>query len=287
MSPVTRIVLGSIAVVAVFAVGRLSAPATEIVSPGAHGRAPHGNAVADSEEHLEEHGGAFNAMHVGDADASAPLLAMVTVTFGPRANTSTYYASGFLIRNDVVATSAHVLPEQFSAEGDHIFVDCDGKRIAGTIVYLDRALEVLLIGASCGQTDVDVDTTPLDWDEPLVFAGYDFTFENDDERKRLERATPFTRPTSFIPGVNLGDDEERFEESARRVYREIRRRHLPEPLAIAGAMQRGNSGGPVYRRKNGDIVGMAIILDAAFNRTFIVPAVTIHMALQRAKLLNE
>jgi hypothetical protein len=225
------------------------------------------------------------AISVGEGPAYAPTLARITVMFGPR-DQDVWYASGSVILDDVVLTATHTLPRTFDKAKDHIFVDCGGQRIPGTLLYHDRGQEVMLIGASCGHANVELDTQPLDWDEKLVFAGFNFTFKESEAGKRLESAISFSRPTSFIPSANLGTDESRFEEPARRVYLEIRRRHLPEPFAITGAMVRGNSGGPVYRKATGGVVGIAIIMDTEYDRTFVVPAVTIQTALHQAGLLK-
>ncbi len=280
MSSTLKFIGGAMLLVGAFAAGRHLVPSAEAAPmPPA---VLYGNeAPTSSENPLRDDA----AISVGSKAPSKPVLAMITVLFGPRGKHA-YYASGVVIADDVVATATHVLPETFDAAADHIFVDCDGRRISGTLLYHDRGREVMLVGASCGQAGVRVDTTPLEWDEPLMLTGFDFAFAGTGERRRLASATPFAKPTSFIPGANLGNDERRFEEPARRVFREIRDRHLPEPLAITGAMRRGNSGGPVYRKTTGDIVGLAIIIDAEYDRTFMVPAVTIHEALRQTKLLE-
>ena len=75
-------------------------------------------------------------------------------------------------------------------------------------------------------------------------------------------------------------------ERAQDYYRQVVERGLPEPLGITGAMNLGNSGGPVYHRSDGSIVGMAIILDPSYNRTFIVPAISILEAIEEAGLAH-
>lgn len=273
MTPVTKFfVVGVAVLILVFATGRYLVPQERVVLPSEK----HSSLEAPPRMDVA-------AVSVGEQPSPAPTLARISIVFGRDDNI--WYASGFVVVDDVVLTATHALPRTFDRVKDHLFVDCDGQRIAGTLLYHDRGQEVMLIGASCGPANVELDTAPLDWDEKLVFAGYNFTFEEGDAPRQLKSATPFTRPTSFIPLANLGNDESRFEEAARRVYLEIRRQHLPEPFAITGAMVRGNSGGPVYRKTNGNIVGIAIIMDTEYDRTFVVPAVTIHTALRQAGLI--
>lgn len=282
MPSLTKLLFSAVLLAAVFAAGRLLAPNkpdVRAMSPVAP-RNETESASLDAPPLLD-----VAAISVGERDQPAPTLASISIEFGTHEK-NVWYASGFVVVDDVVLTATHALSQAFDAKKDHIFVDCKGQRVAGTLLYHDRGQEVMLIGASCGHADVEIDTAPLDWNDKLVFAGINFTFEDGDKPRQLKSAEPFARPTSYIPSVNLGNDENRFQEPARRVYLEIRQRNLPEPFAITGAMVQGNSGGPVYRKANGAIVGFGIIMDTEYDRTFVVPAVTIQAALRKAGLLK-
>lgn len=279
MPSMTRHLVSAAALVLVFAAGRHFAPKTQII------QAPPEAVTYGEEQPAPTNPRDDLLASVRYPGHAKPILAMITVISGSRGK-DLRYASGFVIMDDVVASATHALPENFDPNQDHLFVDCDGRRISGTLLYHDRGQDVMLIGASCGKTDLIVDTTPLDWNVPLVFAAYNFTFTDGDATRRLEKATPFARPTSFIPQANLGQNGEMFEEHARKVYAEIRRRNLPEPIAMTGTMVRGNSGGVIYRASDGNVVGLATIIDRQYNRMFVVPAATLHDALRKADLLK-
>ena len=55
---------------------------------------------------------------------------------------------------------------------------------------------------------------------------------------------------------------------------------------MTGTMVRGNSGGVIYRASDGNVVGLATIIDRQYNRMFVVPAATLHDALRKADLLK-
>lgn len=187
--------------------------------------------------------------------------------------------SGFVIDRDLVATTAHVIPQK---EYKSLMVACNNKRVAGRVVYLDRNRDVTFISAECGERKTELDHETPGVDDPLVISGYMFSF-NSEPGCLSTVAKQFVGNTSPIPSAKITREivDSASNELTRSVLAATLTGDIPPMSAISGAMMPGNSGSPVFRRENGIVVGIASVIDFKMNRTYMIRAESLQQALDK------
>lgn len=192
------------------------------------------------------------------------------------------FGSGFVVKDGVVATAAHVVENMDDAS---ITVFCNERKVEATIILSMPERDVALLAADCTGPLHSYYIGELDVDLMLVVSGYGF--ESDvTSAGIMTSGVQFHRMASPIPTARLttdkiSDDSDR---GAKAVVQRMEDAGSPLLLAITGSIDVGNSGSPVFT-KTGVIVGMAVIFDAGHNRTFIVPAESIFIAMLTADAL--
>lgn len=183
------------------------------------------------------------------------------------------FGTGFVVKNGVVATAAHVVEGSDSAR---ISVYCNEREVPATVIISMPERDVALLSADCTGPPLIYYLGKPDVDMMLIISGYDFDtrlmsvgFVTSVMQFHMQ-ASPI--PTARLTTDGIPDDEEDI--SAKELVRRMEDADSPPLLAITGSIDRGNSGSPVFTR-DGVIIGMVVIFDSGHNRTFIVPAESI------------
>lgn len=186
------------------------------------------------------------------------------------------YGSGFIVEDGVVATAAHVIDHE-NIIGITVF--CNEREVEGTVIVSMPERDVALLAADCTGAPATYDLAAPDVDMRLLISGYDF--ERDQSRGgSITAAVQFTSQTSPIPTAMLTSAKISDEQDggARELVEKMEAADSPPLIAIAGAIDPGNSGSPVFSF-TGEIVGMVVISDMGRNRSFFVPAESILIAM--------
>lgn len=184
------------------------------------------------------------------------------------------FGSGFLFRDGMVITAAHVVDRRSSEPP--ISVYCGGKRAEGKTVAFDDLRDVAVIKTDdCAASAIPFDTRKLDLDDELHESG----FVKDDARTATKRYYGMTSPipqAMLRPEAIEGGGTESLILAQR--LRKMLKLGIPRYQALAGAAIPGQSGSPVFT-DTGAIVGMIVTRDARHNRTYMVPAISIAQVL--------
>lgn len=211
-------------------------------------------------------------------DGTHGTIGSVTAIFVEFENADDYNnGSGFVIGRDLVATTAHIIPEK---EYKALVVACNNTRSAGRVAYLDRNRDVAFIRAECGETQAELDNEALAVDDPLIVSGYMFYIQGG-RTYRHTVAEQFVSNTSLIPSAKITREiiDSASNELTRSVLAATLTGDIPPMSAISGAVVPGNSGSPVFRQ-NGRVAGMASVFDLKMNRTYMIRAESLKQALE-------
>jgi S1-C subfamily serine protease len=220
-------------------------------------------------------------------------VAIRSVVAHPGENNDFAYGSGATIRNGVILTAAHVISEG-AVETSVSCATAEGFRtVPARTVILDRLRDVGFLEASdCTAPEMRISTAPVRRTEPLITVGFHF---GSDGRGNMA-AVQEVFPTSLVPLVTLGEhrDESNDQEDAPEAQRsmseehkkmvdECRKKGIPLPFAVSGALIPGKSGSPVVS-VDGSLVGMVVMTAMSHNRSFIVPTANILHVMRQAGL---
>ncbi len=189
------------------------------------------------------------------------------------------HGTGFVVRDGVVATAAHVVEH----EGDATFtVFCNDREVEAEVLITMPERDVALLSADCTGPQLAFFLGELDVDVALIITGFDFEMELSNGAfvtmvtQYYVQSSPI--PTAELTTAKIPDDKDM---GAKKIIMRMEKADSPKLIGITGAIDPGNSGSPVFTR-SGVIVGMAIIFDQEHNRTFIVPAESIFFAMLMA-----
>ncbi len=191
-----------------------------------------------------------------------------------------YYdvGSGFLIADGFLVSAAHIFTDIPGSENAPVHVLCDDVERNGTVTVIDPIRDVVAISApECHAGTLTFHNAEITASEGLHVSGYDFS--------RIDGLTAwFRNDTSMIPGVRIDPSSDGVEGALQKQLIGMKREHVVPFVAIAGAFAQGNSGSAVY--DDGDrVVGMLVVIDPRFNRSYIVTAGTIMDVLLKDKHL--
>jgi S1-C subfamily serine protease len=203
--------------------------------------------------------------------AARLVVAQTVVVRGAPLGTPSSYGSGFVFRDGVVVTAAHVVPEDVDAAS----VYCGGAERAAAVAHRDDLNDIVVLHApGCGGAALRFDTGTHKRPLAVHVAGYNF---NDGSTV----ATRYHRTASSVPDARV-EPVGMIESDTRERLARMEEEGAPPLAAIDVVCIPGNSGSPVYR---GDaIVGMLVIRDPAHGRSYMVPAVSLALAVETAGL---
>ncbi|MFC1703112.1 serine protease [Patescibacteria group bacterium] len=176
----------------------------------------------------------------------------------------------------VVATAAHVVEHEGYSP---ITVFCNGREVEATVIISQPERDVALLAADCTGPALQFHLGKLEVDHKLLISGYNFE-TGTTGGSRVTTAIQFHIVSSPIPSAILTADKipDDSDMGAKALVQKMEEADSPLLLAVTGTIERGNSGSPVFT-KDGAIVGMAVIFDGTHNRTFMVPAESIFLAM--------
>ena len=180
----------------------------------------------------------------------------------------TWYGSGFMIREGVAVSAAHILDH--AVKPYRLTVTCRGDEVEASVLASDRGRDVVIIKAGCPGKKRRFDRTPLKDSETIYLAGYTYTFEHSDGTGVT--ADRYVRTASAIPTARLSELPEKYlMKDIREQLAEMKRRNLARHVGVTTVAIPGHSGSAVVR-EDGSIVGMVVIRDPMRSRSFIVTA---------------
>ncbi len=238
------------------------------LGPDVYDAAPTGSAAPAAPSFTRAPDGRFTVMSYLADDVKGPARTVAEQTVIVRANRS--YATGFLIRDGIVVTAAHVAG---GSEAPETYVRCWDSDQQADVVRIDALRDVMILHAAhCNAAPLKLDDAALADREPLHVAGYSFNFEANGAWRyhRLTAALPYR---TFVPEEGPTKDH-----MARMAAAGVARLQ-----AFNAVLERGNSGSPVFR-EDGTVVGMFVIIDYATRTSFMVPASTIARVLFDANM---
>ena len=184
--------------------------------------------------------------------------------------------SGFLVAPDTVVTAAHVVSD---GNDDKVLVYCvrrdDGLvgSVEGVVLDVDLERDVALLTVT-GCSDVEpvtlADSAPGP-NEMLNAFGY-----SNAEGVGVGVVDADHMTCSFIPGADLAAGVR--SAGGRDSWSAM---VSPNLAGITGVVKRGNSGGPVFRRRDGSVVGLISAHEPYMVRSFMAPATSIQEILDR------
>jgi S1-C subfamily serine protease len=238
------------------------------LGPDVYDDAPTGSTAPAAPSLSRAPDGRFTVLSYLPDDVKGPARAVAEQTVIVRANRS--YATGFLIRDGIVITAAHVAG---GSETPETYVRCWDSEQQADVVRIDALRDVMILHAAhCNAAPLKLDETALADRAPLHVAGYSFNFE-------VNGALRYHRLTAALPDrVFLPEEGPTKEHMARMAAAGVARLQ-----AFDAVLQRGNSGSPVFR-EDGTVVGMFVIIDYAARTSFMVPASTIARVLFDANM---
>lgn len=192
------------------------------------------------------------------------------------------FGTGFVVKDGVIATAAHIVEGMGNAP---ITVFCNEREVDAVVIVSMPARDVALLAADCTGPLLRYYIGELDIDLILIISGYDFD-SNITSTGILTSVIQFHIMASPIPTARLTADKLSDDDSkdAKALVQRMEDADSPPLLAITGTLDQGNSGSPVFT-KTGMIIGMVVIFDSTHNRTFIVPAESIFIAMLIADAL--
>jgi len=208
--------------------------------------------------------------------AAVRMTALQTVPVSAGfANGQTGFGTGFLYRQGIVVTAAHILDSQGYEDLRLVTVFCDGRNTAGRTLGFDRLRDVAVIAADCAAKRLTLDTRRPRAARKLFVTGFTYRASRTAVDRFLKPA--WARPRALLTdrGPELGDPRINLR------IREIARLGIPRYRAIDALTVPGNSGSPVVNAA-GQVVGMSVIIDPTLGVTFITPAVNIRYVLDKA-----
>lgn len=189
------------------------------------------------------------------------------------------FGTGFVVKDGVIATAAHVVEDKGEAP---IIVFCNERKVEATIIISMPERDVALLAADCTGPLLKYYLGELDVDLMLIVSGYNFDSDIT-STGIMTSGTQFHHTASPIPTAELTTDKfpDGNDMGTKTIVRQMEDAGSPPLLAITGSIDRGNSGSPVFTY-TGVVIGMAVIFDSAHNRTFIIPAESIFIAMLTA-----
>jgi S1-C subfamily serine protease len=190
--------------------------------------------------------------------------------------------SGFVHGDRTVITAAHLTAGQ-NHDSLSFFVWCNHEWTRGDILHRHEVRDVMVLRADCQAPRLPTDQLAEAVNTSLYISGFNFKPESATMPRPI--AERFVRHTERVPFAELKDDHVALRHRPILSWRitERGRQGLPALPALAGALRPGNSGSPVFD-DDGRLVGMFIIFDHIYNRSYIVPVTDITYALQKAGL---
>lgn len=230
--------------------------------------APTGSTEPDAPALTRAPDGRFTVLSYVPDDVKGPARTVAEQTVIVRADRS--HATGFLIRDGIVITAAHVAGGS-NAPDTH--VRCWDVEAAADVVHIDTLRDTMILHAAhCNAAPLKFDERTLRDREPLHVAGYSFNFD-------VNGALRYHRLTAALPDrVFVPEEGPTREHMARMSENGVARLQALDTVLI-----RGNSGSPVYA-EDGARVGMFVIIDFATRTSYMVPASTIVRVLSDANM---
>ena len=172
------------------------------------------------------------------------------------------YATGFIVRNGIVVTAAHLIDE--GGRSGTLFAHCAGYKVPAIILVADHVHDVMLLSArGCSGETLPVTAATAASDAPLHV--YGMTFLDEDGRPAVGYARGTARYPTYDPNPLSG--QESVDETTG-----IDGMLTPELYALHGSAKLGQSGSPVVT-EDGTLAGVIVGTDKnGADRSVMIPA---------------